>query len=133
MPKAPVSPPAAPSDLAESGRGRRFWQAIVADFEPSLSEQEMLAEVCRMLDELDELRRTVVDDGATVTGSRGQTRLHPALGELRQMRAELRRTLDALGIPSGWTASDDAGGVVSLTSRRAQKAARARYSGAAGA
>jgi hypothetical protein len=122
-----------PRDLRAKGRGRKFWQAIVDEFEPSSSELEMLAEACRTLDELDELRRSVAADGATVVGSRGQTRVHPALGELRQSRAELRRLLDALGIPAPAGEVPTAGGVISLASRRAQKAARARWGAAGGA
>jgi Phage terminase, small subunit len=100
----------------------------MSEWECSPVELELLAEACRSLDELDALRRAVVKDGATVTGSRGQRRTHPALAELRQGRAELRRLLDALGIPQPLAAAAGGDGVVSLTSRRAQHAARARWS-----
>jgi Phage terminase, small subunit len=119
--------PTAPSDLAARGRGRRFWKRIVGEWECSPAELELLSEVCRSLDELDALRRAVVKDGATVAGSRGQRRNHPALAELRQGRAELRRLLDALGTPQPLAAAAGGDGVVSLTSRRAQRAARARW------
>lgn len=55
--------------------------------------------------------------------SRAPTR---ALAELRHGRGELRRLLDALGIPAPLAAAER-DGVVSLTSRRAQRAARARW------
>jgi hypothetical protein len=114
--------------LAARGRGVRFWRRVVAEFDPSLAETELLAEACRLLDELDDLRAVVARDGATVTGSRGQVRAHPALGELRQARGELRRLLDALGIPAGaMAAAGDVAGVPSLASRRAAKAARTRW------
>ncbi len=103
----------------------------MSEYECSPVELELLSEACRSLDELDALRRAVVKDGATVTGSRGQRRTHPALAELRQGRAELRRLLDALGIPAPFAAAADREHVVSMASRRAQRAARARWSGEA--
>jgi hypothetical protein len=122
-----VSLPTAPSDLAARGRGRRFWKRVVSEYECSPVELELLSEACRSMDELDALRRAVVKDGATVAGSRGQRRTHPALAELRQGRAELRRLLDALGIPQPLAAAAEREGVVSMASRRAQRAARARW------
>lgn len=117
-----MSAPRQPSGLKRGGRGVRFWRAIVAEHECSPAELELLAEACRLLDELDVLRAAIVEAGPVVVGSRGQPRPHPALGELRQARGELRRLVDALGIPAPAGA-----GVVSLTSRRASKAARVRW------
>jgi P27 family predicted phage terminase small subunit len=119
--------PAPPSDLAARGRGRRFWKRVVGEWECSPTELELLAEACRTLDELDALRRAVAKQGATVAGSQGQPRAHPALAELRQARGELRRLFDALGIPQPLAGAAPAEDVVSLTSRRAQRAARARW------
>ena len=118
-------PPYPPSDLAARGRGRRFWRTITADYECSASELELLGEACRTLDELDALRRAVEKDGAIVAGSVGQPRPHPALTEARGLRAELRRLLDALGIPA--PSASAAEGVTSLAARRARRAARARW------
>lgn len=103
---------------------------MVAEFDPSPAELELLVEACRTLDELDALRQTVARDGVTAQGSRGQLRSNPALVHLRQSRAELRRLLDALAVPAPPNASSgeaDDVGVLSLTARRAQKAARARW------
>lgn len=119
--------PRPPSDLKARSRGARFWRAVVAEFEPSPVELELLGEACRTLDELDALRRAVATDGPIVTGSRAQPRTHPGLVELRQGRAELRRLLDALSIPVPLAAAGDVEGVVSLASRRAGRAARARW------
>jgi hypothetical protein len=123
-----VRVPAAPADLVPRGRGRRFWGAVHAEFHCSTGETELLAEACRLLDELDALRAAVVKDGATVAGSRGQTRAHPALAELRAGRAELRRLIDALALPPAVVEGEIAG-IASLTSRRASKAARVRWAG----
>jgi hypothetical protein len=119
--------PTPPSDLAARGRGRRFWKDVVSVWELSASELVLLAETCRGLDELDVLRRAIKREGYTVRGSEGQPRAHPALAELRQGRGELRRLLDALSIPGAPAGTSAGDGVVSLTSRRAQKAARARW------
>lgn len=91
--------------------------------------------MCRTLDELEALRRAVAKEGATVAGSRGQRRAHPALSELRLGRGELRRLLDALGIPAplAAAAAAEAEGVVTLASRRATRAARARWDQRGGA
>jgi P27 family predicted phage terminase small subunit len=118
--------PAPPGYLAAQGRGRRFWQRVVGEWECSPAELELLAEACRTLDELQALRRAVAREGATVLGSQGQRRAHPALTELRLGRGELRRLLDALGLEVAAGAAEDEE-VVSLTSRRAQRAARTRW------
>jgi hypothetical protein len=119
--------PAPPADLAARGRGRRFWQGVVSEYELSASELALLVEACRSLDELDALRRAVKREGYTVKGSEGQRRAHPALAEMRQARGELRRLLDALGIPAPLADAAGRQGVVSLSSRRAQRAAQARW------
>jgi Phage terminase, small subunit len=99
---------------------------VLAEWECSPAELELLAEACRTLDELQALRRAVAREGATVKGSQGQRRAHPALTELRLGRGELRRLLDALGLEAAAGAAEGEE-VVSLTSRRAQRAARTRW------
>lgn len=122
--------PQPPDDLAPPGRGRKFWRQTVAEYELAVHELELLAEACRTMDELDQLRAAVAADGPTVTGSRGQTRVHPAMLELRQGRAELRRLLDALAIPASQAVDGaDEGNVASLASRRARRAAHVRWAG----
>ena len=119
--------PSPPADLVARGRGRRFWKSVLAEFELSASEIELLSEACRTLDELDALRIAIATEGTTVPGSTGQPRAHPALGELRQGRGELRRLLDALGIPQPLAAVAEGEGVLSIASRRATRAASARW------
>ena len=69
------------------------------EFEPSAVELQLLTEACRLLDELDELRRPW-PAMARQSRAHGADAGAPGLGELRQGRAELRRLLDALGIPA---------------------------------
>ena len=86
-----------PADLAT--RGRRFWSATTKTYELTDSEMQLLLEVCRLMDECEGLRQAVADDGTTVAGSTGQTRVHPAVGELRQHRLALGRLLAQLALP----------------------------------
>jgi len=85
-------------------------------------ESELLHEACRLLDETDLLRAAIEADGATVTGSAGQTRVHPAFGELRQQRAALARLLAQIQLP------DVDGDVIPTAAQgKAAKAARSRW------
>jgi hypothetical protein len=87
----------APRDLQK--RGRAFWTVTEGTYELTESERELLLEVCRLMDECEALRQAVADDGTTVAGSNGQTRVHPAIGELRQHRLALGRLLSQLALP----------------------------------
>jgi phage terminase small subunit len=114
-----------PSDLIAKGRGRAFWNRVQKDFDLSTPELEILAEVCRCLDEIDLLRADVAATGTTTTGSRGQIVVNPALSEMRQARAELRRLLEMLSLPD--PAQDSGKAVTGARSARAAKAARTRW------
>ena len=89
--------PAVPRDL--QARGRAFWRTTVAAFDLSDVELELLRECCRLLDECEALRTAVERDGTTVPGCAGQTRVHPALGEVRQHRLALGKLLAQLALP----------------------------------
>jgi len=112
--------PSPPADLGV--RGRKFWHSTVAAFELSDVEQELLNECCRLLDECESLRAAVDADGTTVTGSAGQTRVHPALGELRQHRLALGRLLAQMALPDA-----DEERLLSPMQARGRKAARTRW------
>ena len=94
-------------------------------FELTGPELEILAEAARTLDELDGLREAVAETGTTCKGSRGQTIVNPALCEMRQARAELRRLLEMLSLPD---AEQDTGkAITGARSARAAKAAETRW------
>jgi hypothetical protein len=114
-----------PSDLVPRGRGRRFWCATTRGFELSGPELEILAEAARTLDELDALREAVAATGTTTEGSRGQPVVNPALSEMRQARAELRRLLEMLSLPDD--AQDSGKAITGARSARAAKASRTRW------
>ena len=80
--------------------GTALWSAIVTDLEADwqLDAREIaaLTEACRVADLLAELDAAVAVDGATVKGSRGQTVVHPAIGEGRALRLAQLRLLGSI-------------------------------------
>lgn len=103
-------------------RGEAFKRAATAGYELSDSELQLLAEVGALMDEIDGLAAAVAADGITVSGSTGQPRVHPAVGELRQHRLALGRMLAQLSLP------DEQGDAMpSLVTARAKAAAQARW------
>lgn len=91
-------------------------------FELSEVETELLKESCRLLDECESLRNSVDRDGVTVCGSTGQSRVHPALGELRQHRLALGKLLAQLALPD---VEDEH--LLSPSQARGRKAAQTRW------
>ena len=101
-----------PSDLKPRGRGRRFFRAVTAEFEPDPHEVELLAEAARMLDLVDRLREATADVPLEVDG-----KTHPLIVELRQVRSDLRLLLSSFAWEDGDTPN----------SRRARRAAEVRW------
>lgn len=99
--------------------GAALWNRIVGDLvEPwEFDERELalLEEAGRTADELAVLGAALEADGMTVTGSRGQPVLHPAISEIRQLRALLLRLLSTLEL------SDPLDAVKSATPEQARK------------
>ena len=112
--------PTAPTGLGPRGRG--FWRATVSGFDLERGELELLAEVCRTLDEIDALTAAIGRDGVTVAGSAGQTRTHPAINEVRQHRLALGRLLAQLALPDL-----DGRAIPKPSSLRAAHAAQTRW------
>lgn len=103
-------------------RGRKFWKDVHATWEFNRDETELLTEVCRLLDTCDRLQAALDADGVTTRGSTGQTRVHPAVGELRGARLALGRLLAQLRLP------DPEGETLQTPAQeRARKAAQARW------
>lgn len=76
------------------------------------------------MDECEALRQSVADDGTTVAGSNGQTRVHPAIGELRQHRLALGRLLSQLALPD-----EDESTLPTPLQARGRQAAGKRWAG----
>jgi hypothetical protein len=111
-----------PSQGTFGVRGAAFHAKALADFDLSEPELVLLSEVCHALDEVDDLQRALATDGVTVEGSRGQRRVNPAVGELRQHRLMLSRLLAQLALPD-----EEGEALPSGTKMRAQDAARKRW------
>lgn len=118
------SRPSAPAGLGPAGA--ELWAAVVgdldADWEMDAREEHLLARACRCADDLAALEAAVDRDGATVEGSRGQTVVHPALSEARQLRLAQMRLLGELEL------TDPTAGRSATPARvRARRAAEARW------
>lgn len=109
-----------PRDLGT--RGRAFWRRTVADYDLSDTEQELLRESCRLMDECESLRASVDEQGTTVLGSAGQVVVHPAVAQLRQHRLALGKLLSQLALPDL-----DGASLPSPMQARGKKAAQARW------
>jgi len=80
-------------------RGALFFNSTKETFDLSEAELEILETCAKTLDEIDELQKSIDQEGLTVKGSTGQTRVHPAVSELRQHRLALGRLLAQLQLP----------------------------------
>ncbi len=97
---------------------------MLRDFEPNLSEIELLTEAARTVDRCEVLETALRDQPLTTAGSRGQTVAHPLLAELRSERTLLSRLLSQLAIPH----ADNEHTWDGLTaSERSRRAARIRW------
>src|SRR3954463_16172406 len=80
--------------------GRALWDAIHGDvpasYELDARELDCLERACRCADRIADLEAEVQADGVTVTGSRGQKVLHPAVSEIRQTELVRLRLLSAI-------------------------------------
>jgi hypothetical protein len=91
-------------------RGRAMWREMRQTFVFSVSEEGTLLELCRCLDELDRLEKTMSSEPVVVRGSRGQPVPHPLLGDIRAHRLVLAKLVKALNLPDE-SSSRGAGGV----------------------
>jgi len=105
-------------------RGAAFRSAALEAFDLSATESQLLDEVAATLDEIDALAAAVAVEGVTVAGSTGQTRTHPAVGELRQHRLALSRLLAQLSLPDV-----EGEALPSLVQVRGRRAAAQRWAG----
>jgi hypothetical protein len=112
--------PVPPAGLDE--RGRAFWLDVMAVYELSRSEVQILTEACRTLDNLDRLAEAIAAHGAVVEGSQGQPVINAALTEARGHRVVLHRLLAALALPD-----EEGEQLPSVESLRARRAAVARW------
>lgn len=115
--------PSAPTGLGAAGR--RLWRQVIVEFEGPPHELALLALACHQADDVAALEAVLVADGLVVEGSQGQPRLNGAVTEVRQGRLALAKLLDQLALP----VDEEEMVGRSPTSRKASKAARARWRG----
>jgi phage terminase small subunit len=114
--------PRTPTGLGSAGK--ELWKAILGDtaddWELDRRELHLLERACVCADRLAELDAAVKRDGTTTAGSRGQTVVHPALGEARQLELVQMRLLSSIELA-------DPAEATSPARQRAQRAAAERW------
>lgn len=82
--------PTAPKGLGKPGRA--YWKKVwaAADWLSMKVDTDIIFRLCALQDERAEHEATLAKDGRFIEGSRGQTRVHPAQVQLRELeRSEL--------------------------------------------
>ncbi|HYK96132.1 MAG TPA: hypothetical protein VE011_09745 [Candidatus Dormibacteraeota bacterium] len=113
-----------PAPRGLGARGRRLWRRLVADFDFSVPELELLAEACRTLDSIDFIATALAGAELAIPGSRGQLTAHPLLAEQRQQRELLGRLIGRLQLPD-----EDPDDASAAATRFARRGAQARWYG----
>jgi hypothetical protein len=105
-------------------RRSHLHQKRPAEFDFSAGDLELLAETCRILDLVEQLR---VASSPPVVEALSGPKVNPALIELRQQRIELRRHLGQLNLPDIDDEGEELPAEADLRSQRARRAARIRW------
>jgi hypothetical protein len=98
-----VNGPEMPSGLAEAGA--RLWSGTFAvqpdgsRLELRADELVLLAEACRLVDDVEAIRGELADQDLTAAGSMGQPVAHPLRSELHRTVGTLDRLLRTLALP----------------------------------
>ena len=88
----------APKSLRNRGRG--LWKEITTTYVLDAGEMQILTELCRACDYLDELDRFICDETYLVHGSRGQLpKANPLLVEVRETQKLIVTLTAALALP----------------------------------
>lgn len=104
-----------------TSRGEAFQSRVEADYEPSLAEAELVAEVAATLDEIDRLKAALNTAPTVVDGDP-----NPLFAAVRNHRTVLRHLLARLGLDE---AGEATGG--KLSTDAARKLALVRHHGRA--
>lgn len=90
------APPEPPEELGEAGA--RLWRDVRRDWRLRPDEDRLLLAACRTMDELGRMEAALAAADPVVAGSKGQTRAHPLIAEVRAHRLALKALLAGLGI-----------------------------------
>ncbi|MEZ0490793.1 phage terminase small subunit P27 family [Kineococcus sp. TBRC 1896] len=90
--------PAVPQQLLDAGRAR--WRQVWghASWLSPAADVPTVTRLCELEDLVEALRSQLAGDGAMVTGSTGQLRMHPAWAEIRAVLDRLLKLESALGL-----------------------------------
>lgn len=113
--------PSPPAGLGP--RGSAFWARVAEGFDLAVDEHELLVEIARQLDLVEDLQARLVADGVMSIGSQGQPVAHPAIPQINTGRQLLGRLLAQLSLPN----EDDEPTVLSPAQATAKKAAETRW------
>jgi hypothetical protein len=80
-------------------RGRALWTAVVAKYQLTPTELELLHEMCSATDELRKLAIAAKQASAVIPGSRHQKVVHPIFATLVTHRESIRRLARQIGLP----------------------------------
>ncbi|MCW0216625.1 MAG: hypothetical protein OJJ54_25020 [Pseudonocardia sp.] len=104
-------------------RGSALWSDLTAEFELDLDVAQIAIELCRAVDVAEALASVLAEQGYTTGGSRGQTRVHPAVAELRATGLLIARLTKELDLPE----DEPVDKATSMRTDAARKAANARW------
>ena len=114
-----INRPRAPKGLGPAGR--RFWKAILADYDLSAGEVELLRQACRVVNLVDRADEALAADNLVVPGSRGQPVINPLAGETATQRRVLEHLIRSMALP--WPGEDEG----HVRSPAAREAAQQRW------
>jgi hypothetical protein len=122
-----VYPDTPPAGLGEAGSA--LWADVMSRYDfSSPADYNALAAAARMADQIARLEDALAVADVVITGSTGQDRVHPLIGEVRAHRLAQQRILSAL-FKGTDDAEEETPEQVSLRrTGQAQRAARARWS-----
>ena len=87
----------APKGLGAAGK--RLWRDVTGKYELRPDELRVLESACRTVDMIGQLEDALVDEPATVLGSKGQVIAHPLIAEVRMQRMAFAQLLRSLKLP----------------------------------
>lgn len=77
-------------------RGKRIHKDLTDAYEFSDVEMQLVLEIAKCADRIDDLEDAIQDEGTMVAGSTGQPVVNPAIAEVRQQQMLLQRLVKGL-------------------------------------
>lgn len=80
-------------------KGKRLWAEVTGEYKLRHDELDVLEDVCREADLIDQIERELAGSDFMVTGSQGQMVVNPLIAEARQHRATKMSLWKRLALP----------------------------------